>query len=209
MASLHLAHFARTLRTLLLSLALAWFAPLAQAQLTDSPLSARSAPTLSAEMQQAMEWLEVRSLTRAQALIEQELSRNPRSPIWRFLQASLSAELGQDEAAIRALEDFTGEFPELAEPFNNLAVLYLRVGQPQKALAALERALVNRPGYALAYENLGDLYASLALRAYGRGLSSDQPSALMRTKQAHLQNLPQAAPLRLTPRLTLTERNRP
>jgi len=213
MASLNLARFLRPSRLSLLSVLLTalWlgFSPPTLAQMSESPLTGRTAPALSAEMQQAMEWIEVREFTRAHSLITTELQSNPRSPIWRFLQATLLAELGQDAEAIRSLEDFVNEFPELAEPHNNLAVLYLRNGQPQRARESLERALLNRPGYALAHENLGDLHAALAQQAYEAGLRAKQPSALLRAKQQHLQNLPKAAPLRLSPRLTVTERTRP
>lgn len=192
-----------------LGLLLGSWGPAAQAQMSEAPLVGRTAPALSAEMHQAMEWLELRELTRANNLIAEELRQNPRSPVWRFLQASLLAELGQDLQAIQAFEDFAREFPELAEPQNNLSVLYLRTGQPQRAREALERALLNRPGYALAHENLGDLYATLALQTYENGLGARQPSALLRSKQQHLLNLPKAAPLRLTPRLTPPERTQP
>jgi tetratricopeptide (TPR) repeat protein len=206
MACLLLERSCLRLRALFLLMLMIGAPSIAHAQMSDSPLASRTAPALSAEMNQAMEWLELRSLSRAQDLIEASLNENPRSPIWRFLKATLLAELGQDAEAIAALEAFVSEFPELAEPYNNLAVLYLRVGQAQKAREALERALLNRPGYSLAHENLGDLYAALALQSYERGLATRQPSALMRAKQQHLQALPKAAPLRLTPRFPQTER---
>ncbi len=209
MACLHLVRFDRLAKALLSGVLLIGALPSAWAQMSESPLASRTAPALSAEMNQAMEWLELRSLERAQSIIEASLQVNPRSPVWRFLKATLLAELGQDAEAIMALEDFSSEFPELAEPHNNLAVLYQRTGQSQKAREALERALLNRPGYSLAYENLGDLYAALALQTYERGLTTRQPSALLRAKQQHLLALPKAAPLRLTPRLTQTERTLP
>lgn len=213
MACSHLARFTRLftagLSSVLICAGWAASAPAALAQVSDTPLAARTAPALSAEMLQAMEYIELRAFSRAHDLITAELGQNPRSPVWRFLQASLLAEIGQDAQAIRAFEAFVLEFPELAEPHNNLAVLYLRAGQPQRARESLERALLNRPGYALAYENLGDLYATLAQQAYEAGLKARQPSALLRSKSQHLQSLPQAAPLRLTPRLTSTERTRP
>lgn len=206
MACLLLARLCLPLKALFLLALLIGTPSIAHAQMSDAPLASRTAPALSAEMNQAIEWLELRSLSRAQDLIETSLQQNPRSPIWRFLKATLLAELGQDAEAIAAFEAFVIEFPELAEPYNNLAVLYLRSGQPQKAQNALERALLNRPGYALAHENLGDLYAALALQSYERGLAATQPSALMRAKQQHMQALPKAAPLRLTPRFPQTER---
>ncbi len=51
------------------------------------------------------------------------------------------------------------DYPELPEPYNNLAVLYAQQKQYDKARTALEMAIRTHPSYAIAYENLGDIYA--------------------------------------------------
>lgn len=157
----------------------------------------RVVPLISPEAQKVTELIEVRRFEEAQSLIREALAAKPRSPQWRFLEALLLAETGQDQEAIRAFEALTQEFPELAEPYNNLAVLYLRCGEPQRAREALEQAIFNRPDYGRAYENLGDLYSRLALEAYERGLRSGSRSQtpFMASKRNHLLNLPQPAPL--------------
>lgn len=161
------------------------------------PDLSRIVPLVSPEVRQATEYIEVKQFPEAKKLIDTALAAKPRSPQWRFLEALYLAETGQDQEAIRAFEAVTEEFPELAEPYNNLAVLYLRCGEPQKARMALERAIFNRPNYGVAYENLGDLYSQLALETYERGLKSSTraQTPLMVTKRNYLLNLPKPAPL--------------
>jgi peptidyl-prolyl cis-trans isomerase B (cyclophilin B) len=132
-------------------------------------LPTEQAPLLSQSIREATDLIELRQFDRARPLIEKGLENNPRDPQWRFLEAMVLADMQSPEKAIAAFESLVDEFPELAEPYNNLAVLYLRLGQPERAQEALERAIVNRPDYGLAHENLGDLYVQLALRAYEAG----------------------------------------
>ena len=52
------------------------------------------------------------------------------------------------------------DYPELPEPYNNLAALLRRRrASIDKARATLEMALRTNPSYATAHENLGDVYA--------------------------------------------------
>jgi len=70
----------------------------------------------------------------------------------------------------QAIEVFTAptqDFPELPDPYNNLAVLYAAEGQLESALVALQAALRNDPTHRAARENLGDVYLALALQAWG------------------------------------------
>ena len=62
----------------------------------------------------------------------------------------------------------------MSEPWNNLAVLYASEGRFDEARETLIAALERKPT-AIGYANLGDIYASLARRAYGRArdLGSD------------------------------------
>jgi len=61
-----------------------------------------------------------------------------------------------------------GDYPELPEPHNNLAVLYAQKGEYELARGELEAAISAAPDYAVAYENLGDVYARLAALNYER-----------------------------------------
>ena len=155
-------------------------------------LPSDQAPLLSQSIREATDLIELRQFDRARPLIEKGLENNPRDPQWRFLEAMVLADMQSPEKAIAAFESLVDEFPELAEPYNNLAVLYLRLGQPERAQEALERAIVNRPDYGLAHENLGDLYVQLALRAYEAGTKAQGASAFLQPKRDHLLNIPSA-----------------
>jgi tetratricopeptide (TPR) repeat protein len=67
----------------------------------------------------------------------------------------------------------TQDFPELPEPYNNLATLFAANGDHERARIALEQALRGNPSYAIAHENLGDVYGMLASRAYASALALD------------------------------------
>jgi tetratricopeptide (TPR) repeat protein len=67
----------------------------------------------------------------------------------------------------------TQDYPELPEPYNNLAVLYAGPGQYDKARVTLEMAIRTNPNYATAHENLGDIYVRLASQAYNKALLLD------------------------------------
>jgi len=98
--------------------------------------------------------------------LDQALAQRPGDAPLRFLQAVLAAETGQTAQAIRLLERMTEEFPDLPEPYNNLAVLQAAAGQIDQARSLLETALRLDPGYRTAHENLGDVFVRLAQRAY-------------------------------------------
>jgi tetratricopeptide (TPR) repeat protein len=109
---------------------------------------------------------------------DQFLQAKPRDPMMRFLRGISLSQAGRTAEAITAFTKLTEDFPELPEPFNNLAVLYAQQGQYDKARTALEMAIRTNPSYATAYENLGDVYAKLASQAYSKALQIDTRSAV-------------------------------
>lgn len=115
----------------------------------------------------------------AQALDRAEnfLVTKPRDPQMRFLRGVILTELGRQDEALTVFVRLTEDYPELPEPYNNLAVLYAGQQQFDKARAALEAAIGNNPGYATAHENLGDVYARLASLAYLRAAQLDPTNA--------------------------------
>ena len=62
--------------------------------------------------------------------------------------------------------EITQQFPELAEPYNNLAALAANQGQWIEARDYLELALKLKPSYAIASANLGEVYTRLAAKSY-------------------------------------------
>jgi len=98
------------------------------------------------------------------------IAGKPRDPQMRFLRGVILTEQGNQAEAVAVFTALTQDFPELPEPYNNLAALYAAQSQFDKARAALEMAIKLNPDYATAHENLGDVYARLAAQSYGRAL---------------------------------------
>lgn len=127
--------------------------------------------------------------TQALVKVEQSLSSKPRDPQLRFLKGVIQTELGKPNDAIGTFTKLTEDFPELPEPYNNLAVLYASSGQFDKARAALEMAIRTNPSYSTAHENLGDIYANLASQAYGKALQLGGPSSSLQPKLTLIREL--------------------
>lgn len=120
----------------------------------------------------ADELQDVSKLVSAGRLIEAEnradayLEKTPKDAQMRFLKGVILSQKNQRDAAVGVFTALTQDFPELPEPYNNLAVIYAATGEYDKARDALELAIRVSPRYATAYENLGDVYAALAARSY-------------------------------------------
>jgi len=104
------------------------------------------------------------------------IAGKPRDPQMRFMRGVILSEQGRGADATIVFTQLTQDFPELPEPYNNLAALYAAQGQFDKARAALETAIKLKPDYATAYENLGDIYGRLAAQSYGRAQQLDAGS---------------------------------
>lgn len=117
------------------------------------------------------------------------LKAQPRDPQGRFLKGLLLTEQKRTPEAIQVFTGLTEDFPELPEPYNNLAVLYASQGNYDKAKSALELAIHTHPSYATAHENLGDIYAQLASRAYDRALQLDKNNATAQVKLSMVKDL--------------------
>ncbi len=129
---------------------------------------------------------------------DQFLATHPRDARMRFLKGLAVAEQGKSVEATAIFVKLTEDFPELPEPYNNLAVLYSKQGQYDQARRALESAIRTNPSYATAYENLGDVYAKLASQAYSKALQMDgSNTAKVSPKLAMIRDLftPKASPL--------------
>lgn len=122
----------------------------------------------------------------AMARLDQALAVKPKDPQLRFMKGVLLTEAGRNAEAIAVFTLLNEDYPELPEPYNNLAVLYAGQGEYDKARVALEAAVRSNPAYATAHENLGDVYIRLAARAYGRALALDAGSGALAPKVAQL-----------------------
>ena len=104
--------------------------------------------------------------TQAVEQVEQALARSPDDLQLRFALGVMRMELGDRAKSLSIFTRLTQDFPDLADPYNNLAVLHAAAGDLDAAKASLEQALRLQPDHAQAQENLGDVLIRLALRAY-------------------------------------------
>lgn len=130
------------------------------------------------------------ALTRA----NQFLAKNPKDAQVRFLKGLILADLGKSAEAIQVFTAITEDYPELPEPYNNLAVLYAAEGKYDAAKNALEMAIRTHPSYATAHENLGDLYAKMASQAYDKALQIDNSNKTAQTKLALIKEMMSGQP---------------
>ncbi|GAB3244188.1 tetratricopeptide repeat protein [Chitinimonas naiadis] len=104
---------------------------------------------------------------------DQALAKTPRDARLRLLRGNALAQLGRTTEAVQVFTALTTDYPNLPEPYNNLAALYAQQGQLDKARVALQMALQTNPAYATAHANLSDVYAKLAAQAYEKALQRD------------------------------------
>ena len=133
----------------------------------------------------------MRAGQQAQALAkaEQFLAAKPKDPQMRFIKGVIQAETGKSADAIVTFTKLTEEFPELPEPYNNLAVIYAAQSQFDKARSALEMAIRTNPSYSTAHENLGDVYARLASQAYSKALQLDSSNTAVQPKLSLIKDI--------------------
>ena len=128
-------------------------------------------------------------LEQAAQKVDAYLATKPRDAQGQFLKGLILTEQNKTADAITAFTKLTELYPELPEPYNNLAVLYAGQGQYERARQALEMAIRTHPSYATAHENLGDVYAKLASQAYDKALQLDSNNPTAQTKLAMVRDL--------------------
>ena len=128
-------------------------------------------------------------LPQALEKVDQYISSKPKDAQGRFLRGLILTDMGRPAEAIAVFTKLTEDFPELPEPYNNLAVLYAQQKQYDKARSALEMAIRTHPSYSIAHENLGDVYAKLASQAYDKALQLDSSNATTQTKLSMIKEL--------------------
>ena len=115
-------------------------------------------------------------------LTQDQLSRNASDIKLKFIKGLVLTRLERYQEAESVFIQLTKDNPELPEPFNNLAVVYAAQGEYTKAEQSLRSAINTHPSYATAHENLGDIYAKMASRAYNQALELDTSNNAAREK---------------------------
>lgn len=146
-------------------------------------------PGLSPELAEASQKIRDGEYVAALAKIDAVLATDSKNPQARFLKGVVQTDQTETDAAIATFQGLIEDYPELPEPYNNLAVIWARQGEYEKARRALELALTTRPDYAIAHENLGDVYTRLASVEYDRALTLDKANKSAQTKLALVREL--------------------
>lgn len=166
--------------------------PLARRLMLAAPLAALVLASGSAradDVQEASKLFKSGQHQLALERVNKVLAAKPKDPQARFLKGLIYAEQGNPKEASEIFLKLTQDYPDLPEPYNNLAVIYAAQGQYDKARAALEQSIRTHPSYATAYENLGDVYAKLASQAYDKALQIDSANPAAKNKLALVRDL--------------------
>lgn len=97
-----------------------------------------------------------------------------------FQKARALTALKRTAQAQKIYQDMTVRFPELAEPWNNLAMIYIQNGSLDEAAFALETAVMNNPTNGNAIANLADVRLLMAIRGYREAAKMRVPGAAKR-----------------------------
>ncbi|HEV3241401.1 MAG TPA: tetratricopeptide repeat protein [Casimicrobiaceae bacterium] len=185
--------------------------PVAVAQQTPPPpptsatVAPQRTPGLTPELADAARLISEGQYVSALARIDAVLATDAKNPQARFLKGVVHADRAETDAAIATFEALNQDYPELPEPYNNLAVIWARQGEYDKARKALELALLTRPDYAIAHENLGDIYARLAGAEYDRAIALDRTNKSAQGKLVLVRELFAVAPSTSAPKPALPQ----
>ncbi|MEO5348516.1 MAG: tetratricopeptide repeat protein [Magnetococcus sp. YQC-3] len=130
-----------------------------------------------------------KKLDQAMKKLDAFLKEHPKDAEARFLHGLILTGKSQSDEAIRVFRELGADFPDLPEPFNNLAVLYAERGDYENARQALLNAVRILPDYATAHENLGDVYAKLASQSYMQALRVNGSNGFVSAKLDALKKL--------------------
>jgi len=147
------------------------------------------ASAMADDIQDASKLLKSGQHQQALERVNKVLAAKPKDAQARFLKGLIYADQGNAKDATEIFLQLTKDYPELPEPYNNLAVIYASLGQYDKARGSLEQSIRTHPSYATAYENLGDVYAKLASQAYDKALQIDSANAAAKNKLALVREL--------------------
>ncbi len=147
-----------------------------------------STPTQDQVRAQAIEIAKIRKLQASRKPEEalraarRAIKKFPNNTQLRFLLGVTLSDANKPAEAISVFEALNRDHPELAEPYNNLAVLHAANGDLDAARDALVAAIRVVPDYSLALQNLGDVYLRMAARSYEAASEISEPDRILKRK---------------------------
>jgi tetratricopeptide (TPR) repeat protein len=161
------------------------------------------APGLTPDLAEAARMIRDGQYAAARVKIDAALAADAKNPQARFLRGVVQADQDEPDKAVATFQALTEDFPELPEPYNNLAVIWAQRGQYEKARTALESAIASHPDYAIAHENLGDIYSRLAGAEYDRAVALDKTNKSAQAKLVLVRQLYAVAPSSNAPKAVM------
>jgi len=96
-----------------------------------------------------------------------------------FLVAQMEVQAGQPASAITLYEKLIQAYPEQAELYNNLAVIFASQGELARAQQTLEQGMQTQAEYAVLYKNLNLVYLARANSSYSKAINlTDTPETV-------------------------------
>ncbi|MDE2395960.1 MAG: tetratricopeptide repeat protein [Burkholderiales bacterium] len=120
----------------------------------------------------------------ALARAKKAVAAHPQDARLRFLEGVILMDQHRDAEALAVFQRMTEDFPELPDPYNNIAVLEVRAGHLLLARTALETALRNDPDHLAARTNLGDVDLMLAIEAWQQAAKARPDDGALQRKLA-------------------------
>lgn len=151
-------------------------------------------PGLTPDLAEATRMIQDGQYLSARVKIDAAIAANAKNPQARFLRGVVEADENEPDSALATFQALTEDFPELPEPYNNMAVIWAQRGQYEKARSALESAIASNPDYAIAHENLGDIYSRLSGAEYDRAVAIDKTNKSAQAKLVLVRQLYAVAP---------------
>src|SRR5256886_16107598 len=157
-------------------------------------LAFSTSPLRADELQESDALVKRGQHAKALERVNQYLGQKLRDPKGCCIKGLILAEQNKGAEAIEVFTALSRDYPELPEPYNNLAVLYAAQGEYEKARQQLEMSIRTHPSYATAYENLGDVYTKLASQAYDKALQFDSSNSAAKNKLSLIRDLMSSNP---------------
>ncbi len=132
--------------------------------------------------QDAMKLLRQDKSDEAFELVQSYLKEHPLDPQMRFWMANLLEKKAATDQAFDIYLQLTQDYPELAEPHNNLGILWVQKGELLNAKASFEMALKDAPNLVNAQENLASVFLLLSKASLVKAQTLDPQSRAIPAK---------------------------
>ena len=138
----------------------------------EPPSDEATTPGGEGDFERALSLAAAERHSEAREVLDPLLKREPDHGRARVLHGVLRAREGRVGDAIEIFETLRRDYPDMSEPYNNLAVLYTVEDRLDDARRILLESLERRPD-AVTYANLGEVYTKLAQAANERARELD------------------------------------